>query len=342
MDYFNAFLIVSKKTMSYLQRKLEKMFQPFVNLDDILAKISEKPASLNFQVTNICNANCIFCAYQYQERPKVTLPMDLFKKAMDEFDSFGGGGIGFTPLVGEPLIDPGFLEKISYARSKKNTRRIGFFTNGILINKVGSRAIIRSGVDEITVSIPGFDAQTYLRIFRADSWNDVYEGMLNLLKENELCHNKVDIRIGLRSDLALHQLLGIPAYQKLRRFRFRLEYNMCYDSWSTRIKQGDLKGIMRLRKPPKKREPCLLLYSGPTILSNGDMTLCGCRDLNAGAELVFGNIRDKTILDMWQDRRVENIRKGFYSSRYPKICRDCSFYSDLSLLRRQRLRHLLT
>jgi radical SAM protein with 4Fe4S-binding SPASM domain len=64
------------------------------------------------------------------------------------------------------------------------------------------------------------------------------------------------------------------------------------------------------------------------------MTLCGCRDLNGDSELVLGNIKDKSILEMWHDPRFKSIRSGFYLSEYPKICQACSFYNDLSYFRR--------
>ncbi len=308
----------------------------------MLMRISQAaPVNLVLQVTNICNANCIFCGYQYLKRPKTILPMDLFRKAIDEFTSLGGGDVVFTPPVGEPLIDPDFLEKIYYARSKPNIRVCGFYTNGILINKVGARAIIRSGVEGITISIPGFDAQAYLRIFRTNQWDCVYSGIINLLRENALTGNKVNISLVLRSDISIRKLLKAPAYKELKKYKFFLEYNMFYDNWGGLIKQKDLIPRIRLRKIPKKTEPCFLLYGPPLILANGDMTLCGCRDLNGDTELVRGNIRNKSILEMWQDPGVDNVRKGFCLSRYPKICQACSFYNDLSGFRMEKMKNFL-
>jgi radical SAM protein with 4Fe4S-binding SPASM domain len=340
MNYSNSnFLLKIKKVISFSRKKLTHYLGPLVNINDIITKFSDKPISIGFEVTNICNANCIFCAYQYLQRPKTILAMNLFKKTIDEFDAFGGGGIGFTPVSGEALIDPNFIERIKYARSKKNISRIGFFTNGILINQIGARSIITSGVDEITVSIPGFDAQTYLRIFRTDGWADMYQGLVNLLQENELCNHRVKISIGLRSDIPLGRLLKAPAYKRISKFKFDLQYNFHYDSWSGRIKQEKLSKAMHLRKTPKKVEPCSLLFTSPMILSNGDMTLCGCRDLNGDSELILGNIKDKSILEMWHDRRVKSIRNGFYSRNYPKICQDCSFYNDLSYFREEKIKN---
>ena len=42
------------------------------------------PHALYIEATNICNAACVFCAYPQMERPKVTMPLELFKKAVTQ------------------------------------------------------------------------------------------------------------------------------------------------------------------------------------------------------------------------------------------------------------------
>ena len=75
-------------------------------------------------VTNICNAKCTFCAY-----PKVVtnktlqtgvMSFEVFKKAVDEWAALGGQSLDLTPVVGDPLVDPGILQKVDYA---VNTRQ---------------------------------------------------------------------------------------------------------------------------------------------------------------------------------------------------------------------------
>ncbi len=315
------------------------LYKPLINIDDIINKMSEKPNSIGFEVTNMCNAKCIFCGRKHLRRPAEILPMDLFRKAIDEFDSFGGGDVGLIPLAGEPLIDPEFVEKIKYARNKKNICRIGFFTNGILINKVGARSIIRSGVDDIGISIAGFDREINSRIFGVDCWEQIYTGILELLKENSLDGDRVKVCIALRSDIPVWKALKSPVYKEIKKYKFDVQFTFRYDNWSGKITPKDLRGRMRLRRVEKKTEPCLVLYCALTILSNGTMTLCGCRDLNG--ELTIGNIRNKTILEAWHDPRIENIRKGFYAAQYPDVCKECTSYIDLCSFREQKIKNLL-
>jgi hypothetical protein len=276
------------------------------------------------------------------ERPKAILPMDLFRKVIDEFNALGGGSIGFNPVAGESLVDTQIIDRIRYARTKKNIGPIGLFTNGILISRIGAKNLIESGLDDLTVSIGGFDPEAYYRVFRVDQWDAVYHGLLSLGKANASALRKIRIVIALRSDRPIRKALDTPSYRELKKYPFELQFNLRhFDSWSGRIQQGDLSGTMRLKKSPRKTEPCSILFRVPKILSNGDLTLCGCRDLNGDSELVMGNIKEKTILEMWQDPRVHEIRQGFYSSVIPRICLDCSMYEDLSFFRREKIRALV-
>src|SRR5438876_4286908 len=38
---------------------------------------------VSIETTNICNANCIFCAFQYQKRPTGVMSIELFRKIID-------------------------------------------------------------------------------------------------------------------------------------------------------------------------------------------------------------------------------------------------------------------
>ena len=75
----------------------------------------EPSSTLVTGVTNICNAKCTFCAY-----PKVVanktlqtgvMSFEIFKKAVDEWSAAGGQDLDLTPVVGDPLVDPGLLER---------------------------------------------------------------------------------------------------------------------------------------------------------------------------------------------------------------------------------------
>ena len=52
---------------------------------------SAPPSLLHIELTNICNANCIFCGYQYDKSKKGTMSPKLYTKLLKDYREIGGG-----------------------------------------------------------------------------------------------------------------------------------------------------------------------------------------------------------------------------------------------------------
>ena len=62
------------------------------------------------------------------KRPKVHSDMDLFRKTIDEAASMGITDILLNVAIGEPLLDPRFIEKALYISRYPQFTSIGFHT----------------------------------------------------------------------------------------------------------------------------------------------------------------------------------------------------------------------
>ena len=315
---------------------LPRLFGYLVLLGPILQSLSLKPLGLTFEVTNICNANCVFCGYQYIKRSKGVMKMDVFQKALNDFVSIGGGNLGLNAIVGEPLVDPDLLEKIRYARLLKNIGKIGFYTNGILLHKLGFREILTSGISDITISFGGPDKERYERLYRVDGFEQTIRNLLLLGKANNKLGQPVKISVVIRCDGPFR-----PP-EKLREIGaivHNMIYSYRYDNWAGRITQADLLTGMRLKQPKLKWEPCSEFYAyGPTVLWNGDVVICGCRDLEG--ELALGNIMEEDLVSLWQGDKMRKFREEFFQGKIPDICRDCGHYNSVKILRTLTFRTL--
>lgn len=315
---------------------LPHLFGHLIPLGPILQNLSLKPLQLGFEVTNICNANCIFCGYQYMKRSKGVMKMDVFQKALNDFVSIGGGKLGLSALVGDPLLDRGLPDKISYARSFKNIGKIGFYTNGILLHRSGFRKILSSGITDITISLGGPDKETYRRLYRVDGFEQVIKNILLLGKANNKLGQPIKISVVIRCDGPLR------ASEKLKEIGVivhNITYSYRYDNWAGRITEADLLSGMRLKQSKLKWEPCSMFYAdGPKVLWNGDVTICGCRDLEG--ELVLGNIMEKDLISLWQGDKMRRFREEFLQGKIPDVCRDCLHYNNLKTIRTLSFRRL--
>ena len=142
----------------------------FFDLESALEAMALRPFELHLELTNLCNANCIFCPYQVQQRPKEFMSDEVFHKAVEDFVSIQGGSVGLTPIVGDALIDPKFLERVRFLRSLPGIDRIFLTTNAILLDRFGIENVLTSGLTSINISTASFDEENYKKIYRSSAY----------------------------------------------------------------------------------------------------------------------------------------------------------------------------
>ena len=322
-----------KKNLNYILKSASGIIGALVPFSLILAKLEKRPLTLNLATTNICNAKCIFCAYRYLTLPKGFMCDGIFKKAVKDFIAVGGGRIDFTPNTGEPLLDPKLLERIRYCRNFPEIRKIEFTTNGILLHKIDNQALIRSGVNEIIISIGGINRESYCRVVGVDKFEEVILGITNLYRANKECGKPVKITVSLRTDQELKNIKAEAVFKKILKIA-NISYIYNYHSWGGKIRAEDLRGPMRFNDPKQRQYPCCKLYGGLTVYWNGDVTVCGCSDVNSTSELMLGNITDNSLIDLWRGGKLRNIRRDFRNGIFPDVCRVCTAQPSVKIYRR--------
>lgn len=281
------------------------------------------PPILRIEVINRCNANCVFCAYQYQSRSHSVMDFDVFKRAIDQYTALGGTAINFSPVVGDSLLDDSLEEKVAYVRENPQYETLEIWTNAILLTRARFESLVRAGMNQFHISMPGFSEQEYSRVYRVNSYPKLIQNLQAIADSPEL--EKVDFLVHSRTD-SLHPEQQ-PDYVALkRRNAFPIVFEPNVVSWHGAIQQEDLSGHMFLVNSVKdQRRPCLVLWGGLTVLADGRMTLCGCTDLN-GDGLPVGNIMTDNLDDHLRDGRWARIRDGFYDGDPPDFCKGCDSY----------------
>lgn len=188
--------------MRVVRRKADAFVGRFYPLQKTLEAMAARPFELHLELTNLCNANCVFCPYQFQTRKVQFMPDEVFEKAVGDYVSLGGGSVGLTPIVGDALIDPKFLDRVRYLRALPQVDRIWITTNCILLDKFGIEAVLQSGITALTVSTAGFDAEMYGRVYRNASYQRMRRNVVELVERNAALGSPVAITIALRPDRA--------------------------------------------------------------------------------------------------------------------------------------------
>jgi MoaA/NifB/PqqE/SkfB family radical SAM enzyme len=326
-----ALYLLWRKFCWFLDALLGRLFFPF-RARKIVSRLESSLPGLSVETINICNANCIFCAYQFQKRPRGTMDLDLFRKIIDEYADMGGGSLGLTPTVGEALLDKHLIERIQYARSRPEITSIFMFSNMISLDRVGAENLVHSGISSIIVSVSGLDAAQYKRVYRSDMYSKVITNIGTLIAANKAAGSPVDVSLTMRSDRPLSEVVKSADYIGLAEAMGadKISIKFRYDDWSGRIKPSMLSGGMKIRSlMPARISPCSIMFTGPMIFWDGCVGACGCRDVDADS-LIIGDIRKQHLGEIWFGPEIAKLRNEFLTKSIQPICDNCTHYTNLA------------
>ena len=291
-------------------------------------------------ITNVCNGRCVFCAYPRAVDSKQlkfgVMSFPLFKKVVDEWASLGGKSIDLTNTVGDPLIDPGLLEKIDYSIKHAGIKNVSFTTNGILLNRNDTyKRLIDAGVSAIYISTEGTNKEMYEQVYGVKHYDDMLSGVRNLLEYNRSKGEPTSIAVRFRNAQKPSEIIRSRDFMTHIKPYFsekvRCNFTVDFDNWGGSILNQDMIGNMRLR--PVRNQinlPCQALF-GFMVRHDGSVRLCGCRFKDTDMDdLVVGNIWSSTLFDISQSSKTWEIIKGFYSNNRPVACRGCSLYQPIN------------
>ncbi len=282
---------------------------------------------LDIEPTNICNANCVFCAYQYQEGERYkTIDFNFVEKLLNSFCSAGGGNIGLTPIVGDPLVSQDLEKLIAMCKSRKEIKCIGLTTNGILLTGKRFIAIKDLGITDIVISMSYPEEAEYEKIYRSKKFNTLMSNLNDLLI---LDKGLVNITLAIRTPRLSWNTH--PLFKRAKASGWNVCRNFFFDDWSSSVTDALKEHGLLLRPLRGKHLPCTMLQSGPHALSSGKITACGCRDLEGKSELadekLFSPFYESGDLKKVYYGTMDSLRQRFLQGNPPSICASCRHYT---------------
>ena len=193
--------------LGYLKKYGAKELQP----------IPDRPVEVMIEIEPNCNCKCEFCfnkiSFAKNGRNIRRVPYAVVKKIIDNIKKAGINSVRFTG--GEPLLYPGILELLLYAKRKKLEVRLN--TNGLLIDK--AVAVKMSGlVDNVLIPI--------------DSCTDAQESKITGVK-NSLSKKIAAIKNLKKAGVPVVRVGTVATKNSIRRFReiYGLMKGLRIDEW---------------------------------------------------------------------------------------------------------------
>lgn len=279
----------------------------------------EYPLIINVEPTNACNLKCMMCPRSFSSRKVGYMKMETFEKIINDIKAFGVVFRLFLQKDGEPLMHPELESMIRMAKAKRVARMVSVITNGVLLSTKRARELIRSGLDDISVSLDAATEATYRRVKGSGSLEEVesnVRGLINLKKQ--LGSSKPIVRVRMvdlkencgEKEVFLKRWKGVADSVEVIPFH----------KWTGAIGDMSSSGI-----PACERYPCSLLWYTAVINWDGTLSPC-CIDYDEAG--IIGSIHDKTLYEHWNGHNMERLRYAHIMGSFEElpICKNCEYW----------------
>lgn len=325
--YMNILHKCLSRFLKFAHQDTDKQSNQNMVLNRMLEITNKRPLNINIETTTICNSRCCFCGYPKANRKTEMMPEQLFDKIIDEYGSLGGGPIGFSPLMSDPLMDPHLPRRIKKMQDSSHNFWIHMFTNAIGFSNFSLEDLHTiCSIQYINISMGGPDRENYLRMYKVDQFDRVVQ---NIRKINELKN-----RINKNLKISIHfRCIDPDAIRLSDIYKEFLDYGFtCNDitnSFTTfggSVLQSDVPDGVKICDADNStiKVDCAIPYTEYTICPNGDVIMCGCFDFNNTT--LAGNINTHTLIEIWKSNTYNKFRTAFSRNDIPPICLSCANY----------------
>src|SRR5260221_258124 len=302
-----------------------------------LEQLRRIPRGLHVEGTNICNAECVFCAYPQMERRKQTMAMDDFTRVVGEYLAMAGHHVSLTRIVGDPYVDKHLFERLDFLMAERRVTGISFYTNAILMTREKCERLMNYAAKlHVHVSWGGFDKKTWDEIMGVPKFEPARDAVLAFLEVKRKTKSKIPFTLALRCpDSACVGQLWETLRGAEEEGMIEIAGMPDYDSWSGKITPEALRSVgLRPRRMPYKKGACELLFTKPVVLANGDVNACACRDVEA--ELIVGNVKEEPLSAIWAGAKIDAIIEGHEKGEFPPVCQRCTYFVSVYNSRKSR------
>lgn len=256
------------------------------------------------------------------------MSLELFEKICREYVQMGGGYLGFSPLMSEPLVDPLLLTRVRYIRERCPEIKLYIYTNGIGFSSYSDADLrfLLESFDVLNISLSILDREDYRSLFGVDKAEEIGETLARIrrLTSREERSRKLFLHVRTAKK---RETLESRAYRDLVDSGFNCrDVTNTFSDWGGIVRQEDLPPGSELFVPeqPPWSGPCIVPIVSQTVLPNGEVLACGCFD--ARGRHVMGNAETQTLEQIWTGESYRLFRLSFQENSCPRICRSCIMY----------------
>jgi hypothetical protein len=272
----------------------------------------DKPAILQIETLNTCNARCTFCPVSKLKRPRGVMSDELFKKIIDDAAENVPEVAAILPFLnGEPFLDKKIFERIAYINEKVPTAQVFLFTNGYLMTPEIVEKMQKVKITRLNVSLNAMTEETHQSLMGLPL-QPVLDNIDYLVAHRP--EGMTEINLSL-IDWVGPKLEFFKAMDKYPVGSGVSLYHVSYKNWA---------GNPNVTQPFNKfnYQPCNRVWQ-MFVLWDGRVNLC-CMD--AEGDKILGDLNKQTILEVFNSPEHKRYRKmnDTYRRNELDLCKTCT------------------
>jgi radical SAM protein with 4Fe4S-binding SPASM domain len=309
---------------------LEQVEPKFREIIDNYRYINQ-PVPLSFNIIDSvgnCNLRCRMCPQTDHNYKLRIMADDLFQKTVEDIPAGAIVRISLTNFA-EPLMIPGFVERLKFTAQARPKAYLKFNTNGTLLTEEIARELVLCGLTEIWFSLNMSTKEDYLWF----TGRDLYEKAC----QNIQMMRRVREEMNSRHPLITVQQLSLPRNEGHYE-SFKAKWSPVADqvvvrplsNWGGVVDiDREVMGNKPFGKYLANDFPCTALWQDLTINWQGDVYSCciaACREEGV-AGLRLGNVRNDCLMDIWQGQALFDLRLRQFTNLEP-ACLSCDAFKE--------------
>ncbi|MBT5470978.1 MAG: radical SAM protein [Nitrospina sp.] len=321
--------------MDYFRRKVYDSSLFDASVRPLAKTLEEWPGALLIDITNRCNAKCVWCP-----NPDLTnvgaMDMDVYRKIIDDFGT--RGGVVTFGTFGEPLMDKFMQERIEYLQRYPKIHKVEVLTNGFFLNDKIAPTLLKYGVG-VDISLDELDKQTFEDVKKM-SFDVVRENIVSFLEANKKAARPVPVNIRIKTLRTVEETMQQELFKIIASHDCSVVLNSIDDNiisnWAGKldkdsfVKEFDISTNNKTRFTHKRFNqtnvaPCTQLWKWMVVYWDGSVVLC-CADMFS--QTVVGDLKKNSITEVWNGPTMKNYRDQMVSRKRfdVAICQDCDIH----------------
>jgi len=271
---------------------------------------SKFPITLALEPVNRCNLNCEMC-YKPPE-PIHSYSLGLLKKLHKECK--GKLPSAIIGLGNEPMMYAN-LKALLDMLQDAGVQDIFFGTNGQAMDSEIVTRITANRVTRVEISVDAVTSETYSEI-RGGSLERVENNINNL------------IRIRGNNPLPIIRLCFVVMDEnrnEVEAFKKKWGDKVDYIDFQRKIDFNYVDEEVQIDMSALKYKFCPYPFYSLGIWANGDVSPC-CTFY--GKKLIFGNVNSQNIEEIWNGKKIKELRKQFKKGDLNNTCRKCLYFRE--------------